>query len=325
MGKICKVLSIDGGGIRGLIPAMVLTEIERRTGKRIAELFDVIAGTSTGGILALALTKPGPQKRPQYAAMELIDFYTKDGTTIFPQSIFRQIRSGAHLLDEKYPADGIETVLKRVFGDARLQDALSYVLVASYEIEKRIPWLFRSELAKKDPTNYDFPMWQVARATSAAPTYFEPKRIDRAGISDYWALVDGGLYANNLAMCAWVDARKLQPDGDILVASLGTGELTRPINYQEAKHWGLIGWAKSILDIVFDGVNKTTQVQMQQLLPDVNGTKRYYRFQVSLTKASDDMDNTDPENLEDLKEQAEELIASRTADLDALCAQLTGA
>ena len=323
MGKIFRVLSIDGGGIRGLIPAMLLAEIEKRTGKRIAELFEVIAGTSTGGILALALTKPGAQNKPQYAAADLMDFYIKEGTTIFPQSIWREIKTGKNILDEKYPSDGVETVLKRHFGNTRLQEALAYVLIASYEIEKRIPWLFRSERAKNDPANYDFPMWQVARATSAAPTYFEPERIDKTDGSGYWALVDGGVYANNPAMCAFVEARKLQPDGDVLMASLGTGEHTRPIHYQDAKHWGLIGWAKPILDVVFDGVNKTTQFQMEHVLPNVNNSKRYYRFQVSLTKASDDMDNTDPENLEDLKEQAEELIAAHEADLNALCAQLT--
>src|SRR5438105_7913756 len=178
MGKMLRVLSIDGGGIRGIIPAMLLAEIEKRTGKRTADLFDIIAGTSTGGILALALTKPDSSKRPEYAAVDLIDIYLREGTAIFPPSIWREIETAKYTLDEKYPSEGIETTLKRHFGDARLRDSLSYVLIPSYEIEKRLPWLFRSERARNDPEHYDFPMWQVARATSAAPTYFEPPRID---------------------------------------------------------------------------------------------------------------------------------------------------
>src|SRR3712207_7174060 len=80
-----KVLSIDGGGIRGMIPAKILAEIERRTGKRIFELFDLIAGTSTGGILALGLTKPNPQKPTEahYSAEKLIDLYREEGEQVF--------------------------------------------------------------------------------------------------------------------------------------------------------------------------------------------------------------------------------------------------
>ncbi len=316
-----KILALDGGGIRGIIPAAILAAIEQRTGRRIAEMFDLIAGTSTGGILAVGLAKAGPGGEPQYSASDLLDLYFKEGGNIFPQSVWRKIRTGGYTLDEKYPSEGVESVLQRYFGDSRLKDALVNLLITSYEIEIRMPWLFRSDRAKKNP-NYDFPMWQVARATSAAPTYFEPERIDKLSGGGYWALVDGGTYANNPAMCAYAECRHLDPGCDVLMLSIGTGELTRPINYQLAKHWGLIGWAKPILDLVFDGVSKTTDYQLHQLLPPVAGGRRYYRFQPSLTEASDDMDNADPENLDDLKRQADELIAAQSATLDALCAQL---
>lgn len=79
MADVFKVLSIDGGGIRGIIPAMVLAEIEDRTGRPVAETFDLIAGTSTGGILALGLTLPGDNGRPRYAAEELIGLYEEEG------------------------------------------------------------------------------------------------------------------------------------------------------------------------------------------------------------------------------------------------------
>jgi patatin-like phospholipase/acyl hydrolase len=321
MPDVFKILAIDGGGIRGIIPAAILTAIEQKTGKHIAETFDMIAGTSTGGILALALAKPGPDGKPEYRAADLADMYFRDGSTIFPQSIWRKIHTGDYTLDEKYPSDGIETVLQRYFGQTQLKESLVNLLVMSYEIESRMPWLFRSDRAKRNP-NFDFPMWQVARATSAAPTYFEPERIDKLNGEGYWALVDGGTYANNPSMCAYAEARRLIPNCDVLIVSLGTGELTRPINYQVAKHWGLIGWAKPVLDVVFDGVSKTTDYQLHQLLPAAGGKRRYYRFQTTLTIASDDMDNVDPENLNDLKTQADALVAARQIDLDDLCAQL---
>ena len=90
MSDVIKILSIDGGGIRGLIPAVVLAEIEKRTGKPASELFDLIAGTSTGGILALGLTCPAADGRPRYSAERLIDLYQKEGNRIFNRSRWRR-------------------------------------------------------------------------------------------------------------------------------------------------------------------------------------------------------------------------------------------
>ncbi len=322
MDKPLRILAIDGGGIRGIIPAVMLAAIEKQTGKPICELFDLIAGTSTGGILALGMVKPGQQPgKPQYAATDLLELYFKEGATIFPHSLWREIKSGKYTENEKYPSDGVESVLQKYFGDTRLKDALKNTLITSYEIQIRLPWLFRSDRAFKD-ANFDFPMWQVARATSAAPTYFEPERIDKADKSGFWALVDGGMYANNPAMLAYAEALHLFPKGEVVVVSLGTGTHTQPIPYANAKHWGLIGWAKPVLDVVFDGVSRTTDYQIHQLLPPDGARQRYYRFQTPLTIASDEMDNTDPENLNDLKQQAEQMVAAQQAEIGTLCAQL---
>jgi uncharacterized protein len=191
-----KVLSIDGGGIRGIIPAMVLAEIEEQTGRPTAEAFDLIAGTSTGGILALGLTLPGEGGNPKYAAKELIGLYEREGLRIFSRPVGHRMASVEGISEEKYPSEGIETVLEEYFADARLKEALTQVLVPSYEIQLRAPFFFRSERAKSD-ADYDFPMRQVARATSAAPTYFEPAKVEVPGPVDYYALVDGGVFANN--------------------------------------------------------------------------------------------------------------------------------
>ena len=110
-----KVLSIDGGGIRGIIPAMVLAEIEARTGKRSAEMFDLVAGTSTGGILALGLTKPEQDGGPEYSAERLIELYDGEGGRIFHIPTWHRLRSGWGVAEEKYPSEGIEEVAKRYF------------------------------------------------------------------------------------------------------------------------------------------------------------------------------------------------------------------
>src|SRR5215510_14343559 len=202
--KPFRILCIDGGGIRGIIPAIVLAEIERRTGRRIHQLFDFIAGTSTGGILALALVKPVKKglRRPQYRAKDVIELYETQGRRIFSRSLLHQLVSLDGLANKKYQAGPIETVFEEFFGEVMLSQALSDVMVTSFDIQKRDAFFFRSYRAEKKK-EFDFLMRNVARATSAAPTYFEPELIKND--KKAYALVDGGVFANNPSMCAMVD------------------------------------------------------------------------------------------------------------------------
>jgi patatin-like phospholipase/acyl hydrolase len=323
-----KVLSLDGGGIRGIIPALVLADVERRTGRRIAELFDLIVGTSTGGILALALTKPTRQgsASPAYAATELVDLYANNGARIFKRSVWHEVTSLGGALEEKYDASGLESVLRDYFTlsrrPVRLSEAVTDVVVTAYEIERRIPWFFRSRRAAEDPS-YDFPMREVARSTSAAPTFFEPERIEDAARSDrpppYYALIDGGVFSNAPAMCAYAEARAAPYSAeDVLVVSLGTGRLVRPIPYDEAKGWGWAQWARPALAAIFDGLEKTVDYQLRELMPP----DRYYRFQIELTIGSDDMDNVTRTNIQALEQRGRDLIAASDAELGAVAALL---
>jgi hypothetical protein len=135
-------------------------------------------------------------------------------------------------------------------------------------------------------------------------------------------LVDGGVFANNPTACAFAEARRIYEKAtEFLVVSLGTGQLTRPIPYAKAKDWGLLGWAPHILDVVFDGMLDVVDYQMKWLLPQTH-PKQYYRFQTELDKAYDEMDNASEENLNYLKEEAEDILNTYQADLQNLCRQL---
>lgn len=321
MSKKVRILSIDGGGIRGIIPAMILAEIEKQTNKPISSLFDLIAGTSTGGILAIGLTVPDDRGNPKYKAEHLVELYEKQGETIFSRSVWHRIRAVGSLVEEKYPSKGIESVLENYLGNARLKDVLTEVLVTGYEIERRIPWFFKSRYAKdKNKKGYDFPLTKVARSTSAAPTYFEPALLKTDNNRDYYAIVDGGVFANNPAMCAYAEAKSTHPQADdFLVVSLGTGEFTRPLIFDEVKGWGLAQWAQPILSVVFDGVSDTVDYQLKQLLEP---NKQYYRFQTRLNVGNDDMDDASQTNIRILKLLAEALIRDYQEKIKSLCKQL---
>lgn len=304
-----RVLAIDGGGIRGLIPALVLTELERRAGRRIFEMFDLIAGTSTGGILACAVCAPDP-----LPASDLVELYTEEGPKIFDRSLFQRIRSADGLLDEKYDDAALDSALERFLEHKRLAETRPDLIVPSYDTALPGPYFFKTTKARETPDADDFPLSIVARATSAAPTYFEALE---AGDK---ALVDGGVFATNPAMCALAEVlnREDVRPRDVVMLSLGCGQHTEKHSFDQIKNWGLVGWARPILDVVFDGVSDAVDYQLQRVLDP----ERYFRLQVELTLASDHLDDASEENLAKLSDQARDLIASRSADLDAVLAKL---
>jgi uncharacterized protein len=312
-----RILSIDGGGIRGIVPAIVLAALENWTGQPVSNLFDLVAGTSTGGILALGLLKPGPEGRPAYSADDMAALYEREGRQIFARGFWHKLRSLGSLREEKYASNGIDAVLRRYFGETKLSEALAPAVIPAYEIERRAPFLFKSAAARRHAT-HDFPMWQAARATSAAPTYFEPARL-AAKAGDYFALIDGGVYANNPALCALVEAMAEFPHARrFVVCSLGTGALTRRFPIEEAKNWGLARWAKPVLEIVLDSVSATVDYQMRQLLPH----GQYLRLQPALQKGEETLDAISERRIRDLRLAAENLVADRARDLESLCGEL---
>jgi patatin-like phospholipase/acyl hydrolase len=324
MDPIVPILAIDGGGIRGLLPALVLEEIERRTSRPIAELFRLIAGTSTGGLIALGLTVPGEAGRPKFAASDLASLYLDHGATIFPRNPLREV--AATLAGPKFPVGGLEEVLRGHFAETMLSEAIVEVLVPSYEIERDDPYLFRRTDARRDRAA-DFPMWQVARATSAAPTFFKPMRIDRADPTlPYLALIDGGVVANNPAMCAYVEACKLfESHARTLVVSLGTGDLTHTHRLSQVDRWGEIEWAEPILNILFDASGSIVHEQLQTVLDSDLTHPMYFRFQGTLSTAEQSMDDASAANLHALQNLAMEIIRSESSSLDQVCELLVGA
>jgi uncharacterized protein len=301
-----RVLAIDGGGIRGLIPALLLTEFERRSGRRVFELFDMIAGTSTGGIIACAVCAPDP-----LPASELVKLYEDQGPDIFSRSLFQRIRTADGLLDEKYDDAALDGALERFLAQKLLSQTRPDLIVPSYDTALPGPYFFKTTDAKASPDD-DFQLSVVARATSAAPTYFEPVE---AGAK---ALVDGGVFAANPAMCALAEALNTVEPRDVVLVSLGTGERTHRRSFDEIKDWGLVAWARPILDVVFDGASDAVNYQLKRVLP----ADRYWRFQTELTLASDHLDDATEGNLAKLRGHAEELVRDRSADIDAALAQL---
>ncbi|MCB0628072.1 MAG: patatin-like phospholipase family protein [Lewinella sp.] len=305
------VLSVDGGGIRGIIPGIVLAEIERRTGRPIAESFDLIAGTSTGGILAAGLTIPDEKGKPKFSAEKLIELYTgPNGQEIFHKTFPGALNYSRSIFGSLFSGKRIEGILEREFKAARLKDACTNLLITSYNTQEKKPFYFKSSLARETEAE-DFPLREVARCTSAAPIYFPPKQVSYGGmIGDQvipdLALIDGGVFANNPSVLAYVEAIRMwketdeykeqfkrpvqammeaaeqttdgtrdmaafvQPDNfapPVFFVSIGTGHSGKKHSYKKVRSWGARRWLLPLIDILMQGVSESVDYQMQYLLP----------------------------------------------------------
>jgi uncharacterized protein len=307
-----KVLAIDGGGIRGIIAAVILAEMQNRLGMDLFKAFDLIAGTSTGGIIALGIGT-GCKDNAPFSPDELLDLYVQNGSAIFRKNVVTPERQ---VFLPKYSPDALEAALDQFFGDAEFKSALTPLLISSYDLQGQLPFFFKSHKIASDPA-YNWQLTDIARATSAAPTFFPPLHLTR-GDEDY-ALVDGGVFVNNPSMAAYAEARSLYPEAPAFtVVSVGTGDRQDQITYASAKDWGLIGWAKEIVPVLMDSVSEAVDFELRAL-PGCT----YYRLQVPhLQNASSSMDDADPENLRELQEVAAEYIASISDQLTAVCAKL---
>lgn len=319
MSRPLRILSIDGGGIRGLVPALVLDHLERAAGAPIHTLFDLIAGTSTGGVLACGLAAGLPAGR-------MADLYLRHGGRIFEPRVWRRV--GAVVAAAKHDHRVLEGALAEALGDATLADAKTHLLVPAYDLQNRRPHFFKSWRAQgidaapgEARAESDFALRDVARATAAAPTYFEPALVrNRAGRS--FSLVDGAVYANNPALCALAESRRLWPTASrAVLLSVGTGLSETPIDHAQACGWGVLGWARPVLDVMMDGMAEAVDYQIRAAFPET----RYFRLNVPLggpREASGALDDASPANLAKLCRLGRDLAATSSGELAAALALL---
>jgi uncharacterized protein len=328
---VVRILSIDGGGIRGIIPATVIKAL---LGDRAAQdVFHLIAGTSTGGIIASGLAKPNPM-----TITEIIDLYVQHGG-----EIFKPVSDGIFM--PKYSPAALMYYLGEEFVKTHLSDinatgGKAELLVPSYAIglpKERppgntcAPMFFRSWQARglqledgETAADYDFRLSALARATSAAPTYFPPQALEnKAG--QVFTMIDGGVFANNPTMCAIVAAHKLYGAQNFLVVSVGTGSEPNRMDAKGSMTWGMLQWVSPLITIFQDGNAETTNVEAAELLAD-----GHWRFDVSLAtptpqgeKVDSAMDNASAANIKALQDKGDQLIAAdrqRLSDLAVLLA-----
>ena len=302
MKKKVRILSIDGGGIRGIIPAYIIKYAEsylqkKVPGTSIADHFDFIAGTSTGGILTGLYLTPEDEtnKKSKFTATEALDFYVKNGNHIFNKSKVKNWKRLWGVINAtEYDSKNLEQLLMDKFGNLLMSKLLKPCLITTYNLNTKSAFFFTST---ENTEEREFYVRDVLRSTSAAPTYFTPAKIKNISTNciknpklSKMINLDGGVFANNPTMCAYAEARNTnfkdrnnnEPSAnDLLILSLGTGGRGYNIaNKEKSNSWGLLKWAKLVPDIMMDASIDTVAFQMNEIFHSLGPikSKNYLRI-----------------------------------------------
>lgn len=291
MNQMRRILSIDGGGLKGVIPAAFLATLEETTGKRLVDHFDLIAGTSTGGIIAIALGLG-------LTAQTVLDFYVTEGPLIFEQEragtvigrlltrAKRYQRSARRLFRPKYRPDALEAALRRAFGDRALGDSETRLLIPAFDPRRREVHVFKTSHHERFTMDWKVSAVDVALATAAAPTYF-PARMIQSGIG----LLDGGLWANNPVGLAVVEAVGVLdwPREDVLVLSLGCSEAALRVPTSS----GLGRFARCAVEIMMLGQSRAAIGTAKLLTRHSDVHRRLYRYNTVVPTGTFALDSAD--------------------------------
>lgn len=318
--RIKRVLTIDGGGMRGVIPATFIDTLESMSGKPITDLFDLFVGASTGALLALGLNVPGPDGKQKYSARDIIQLYDDCGPIIFnKQKGFSSWFAG--ISKPAYDPAGLEGLLAKYFGDVTISESLRDVAVPAIHLEPMKMEVF-SRRAAREWANANFPMRSIVRAATAAPTYFPAASIRSANGMSGGTYLDAATSTNNPGLIGLAESGVVHSDDRVVMVSLGTGRISRPIDAIRAKDWGEWGWVQAVFDLQSDAQSSYTEHVLRDVLVRP-AQDTFFRFQIGLREMPIAMDETRKDHLDQLKDLTSHEIQRRMPDIRTLLELLT--
>jgi patatin-like phospholipase/acyl hydrolase len=328
-----RILAIDGGGIKGVIPIQFIKEIEELTGEEIHKSFDLIAGTSTGGILAAALTfqdqKSIVANTRKLSLDEIEDIYVKRGKEIFSvRNIFsKQIHSVKNWFKPNYCPKKLNKILVETFGDAKIASCLKPIFIASYDINRNKPIIFSFRNANSSPTE-NSSIVEVCRATSAAPTYFPSYTFTHN--KEVLTCIDGGIYMNNPSLGALIEVLgnsqykfykingKQVQLSDISILSLGTGTTISNMAKQNSENWGKRAWIKPIINLATNAPVGVIDDQLFTIFKSFGIENQYLRIDITIDKLHSEMSDASAENIKYLINTTKKEIENNTTLMEKL-------
>lgn len=285
MPETMRILSLDAGGVRGLLPAMLLSEIEARTGKQIWQLFDLVTGTGTGALLAIGLTIPARSGNPLPAA-KLQTIFEQPKRSLYRRTWLRKFAAHLRGVSANYSSSSLRVWAQHHYADTTLSEAKTGLLLPVYDLERRRPYFFKSwkaqgqQLKEKGELYQDrnYRVRDLIGATMAEPGLFDPKIVGSQS-GKRLTVIDGNLFAGNPGLCGLVSSHRLRPQAKTYrIVSLGTGRDTKGLSLLQARGWDSQKWQRQMLNLALDGMQDSVDYQLHEIL----GTENYLRVNPEL-------------------------------------------
>lgn len=327
------ILSIDGGGIRGIIPAVFLCELKKLFEKNgvkepFHQIFDIIAGTSTGGLISLALTVPLYKNTDGklydsaggVSAEQLPELYKVFGNKVFPGNRNKVRKIIRQVFTSKYSPVPFQMVLRDLFKNCTVKKALTNVVITSFDMKTMQPVFIKkrplSAGGDKDPNFY---MVDAALSTASVPTFFPPAYVNRTdSTQDSYCLIDGGIFCINPAMSALIEARKIFPGCEYVILSLGTGDRKEEYKTEKMRNWGFFNWIAPWLGVpLITAVGEGQKVSTNHMLKKLPGVT-LFRIDIDLGKEKAGIDDGSEQNIEYLMGKGCEMWNHSTSEINKL-------
>ena len=324
-----RILSIDGGGIKGIVPAVVLLHLEKllqdlsnNPSSRIHDYFDLFSGASTGAIIIAGLLSPDNHNRPKYSSEEILDLYLNNGQIIFNSSLFQEIKSVSGIVNVKYDPEGLESVFEKYFGKSELKDLLKPSLIPVYDLSRGKNYFFRQQKALTSP-RHNYYVKDLLRGATSALTFFPPSQISTVNDQEHRCFIDGGVFANNPALSAYAEFRyhnsKLHAK-DTMMLSLGTGRKTTNLDCKVTANWGAAEWLYQGSYLTSNAVSSASDYQLNAVY---GNHSNYLRLDSTFDdNQNSSMDNTDKDYLDYLISLGESIVRDKRSEINTFAEEL---
>jgi len=312
-----RILACDGGGVRGIIPAVVLEyiedqiiEITKNPTARLSDFLDFGAGTSTGSIISAMVMTPNEKGRPEYKMGEVVQAYFDLADVVFKKNFWRNLKTVWGVFGPKYNTKNIDDELLKKFDHWKLEDLLLPCAFTGYDTNKRRPNIYTNRDDKEKYGSYF--VKDIVRGSTSIPSIFKPAYF-RNGI-DINTIIDGGVFANNPSMVAYVEVTKTEElltkhkvinPTNMMFLSFGTGQGTlTPYPYRKVMRWGMLRWFFPILNILLQGVGDVTTYEMGKLFEAYNSQDNFIRINPPIVLGSTDGQDGSEKNMKHLHQDA---------------------
>ncbi|AHX05031.1 patatin-like phospholipase family protein [Ehrlichia japonica] len=299
------ILSIDGGGVRGIVAATILQEIEKRINKPLCQVFDLVSGSSVGSLIGGALCLKNVDGTPKYNTSDLLDLMLKYSGKIFSNSSIFSL-----IVGPKYSDKNLNSVLKEIFGDVVMKDLITNFIVPSYDLYASQTVMFRSWTDKYR----DIKVSDITRGAVAAPTYFTPKKI--VVDNKKKLLVDSSIVCNNPIIAAYAAAQVLYPNEKLCCLSVGCGTVNKDFSGLQNS---LLYWADKILFVIIDAGLDAIDYQMSRIIKEDD---TYCRISGNITYSKCDFSDASPGNIQNVKRDAQKIVQENENNINDFCNML---